>query len=323
MISKPIRPPDDSTSAHYGGAVTGARRDTVEVAPGVVLAYDVLAPTGRDARPGSVPIVLLHGLSQQRAFWAPVLRRLRSGPIAALDQRGHGDSDTPLGASFSVASCAADVVTLLDALGWQRAVVAGHSWGAAVALAVAASAPHRVAASVLLDGGLWGPSGLGDRAEVRRRLTPPALGIPAEDLWALIRQGDLGDSWSAEVQDALAPTFVADADGNLRTRIGMDRHLAVLDGLLDHDATADLAAAAAHDVPVWAVVCEPSGAHPATAAEAPWREAKERGLRAASALSNCRIHRWGGAVHDVPLQWPALVAGLIDTAAEAEGGRRA
>ena len=25
---------------------------------------------------------------------------------------------------------------------------------------------------------------------------------------------------------------------------------------------------------------------------------------------------WGGALHDVPLQWPALVAGLIDAAVE-------
>lgn len=303
--------------------MTGARRDTLEVGPGVVLAYDVLVPAGSEVGPGTVPVVLLHGLSQQRAFWGPVVRRLRSAPVAVLDQRGHGESDTPLEASFSVASCAADVVALMDALGWQRALVAGHSWGAAVALAVAACAPHRVASGVLLDGGLWGPSGLGDRAEVRRRLTPPALGIPAEDLWSRIRQGDLGASWSDEVQDALAPTFIADVDGNLRTRIGMDRHLAVLDGLLDHDAQADLAAAAAHDVPIWAVVCEPSGAPDAGEAETPWREAKERGVRAASALANCRIHRWGGAVHDVPLQWPALVAGLIDTAAQAEGGRRA
>ena len=28
------------------------------------------------------------------------------------------------------------------------------------------------------------------------------------------------------------------------------------------------------------------------------------------------VHIWGGALHDVPLQWPALVAGLIDAAVE-------
>ena len=29
-----------------------------------------------------------------------------------------------------------------------------------------------------------------------------------------------------------------------------------------------------------------------------------------------RLLRWSGAVHDVPLQWPALVSGLVRAAAE-------
>jgi hypothetical protein len=28
------------------------------------------------------------------------------------------------------------------------------------------------------------------------------------------------------------------------------------------------------------------------------------------------LQRWYGALHDVPLQWPALVAGLIETVVE-------
>ncbi len=155
MIGKPIRPSDGSSSAHYGGPMTGAHRDTVEVAPGVVLAYSV---TG-DSAGTAAPVVLLHGLSQQRSFWDPVVRRLRAAPVAVLDQRGHGESDTPIDADFSVGACADDVLTLLDRLGWERAIVVGHSWGAAVALAVAARAPERVGAAVLVDGGLWGPSG--------------------------------------------------------------------------------------------------------------------------------------------------------------------
>ena len=69
-------------------------------------------------------------------------------------------------------ACAADVVAVLDSLGWQRAVVVGHSWGASVALEAAASAHDRVAAAVLVDGGLWSPSALGPRAQVREALDP-------------------------------------------------------------------------------------------------------------------------------------------------------
>ena len=36
----------------------------------------------------------------------------------------------------------------------------------------------------------------------------------------------------------------------------------------------------------------------------------------AAARGNVLVHRWAGAIHDVPLQWPDLVAGFIDTVAQ-------
>ncbi len=132
------------------------------------------------------------------------------------------------------------MVAALDHLGWDRAVVVGHSWGASVALSAAAIAPDRVSGAVLVDGGLWSAGGLGPRAEIRERLTPPALGIPADELWARVRLGDLAPAWSDEIRAALEPTFATDDAGLVRTRLGMERHLRVLDGLLDHDPDADL-----------------------------------------------------------------------------------
>lgn len=252
--------------------------------------------------PGALPVVLLHGLSQQRRFWAPVVRRMRTRPVAAIDQRGHGASDTPAAMDFGPAACASDVLRLLDALAWPRAVVVGHSWGAAVAVAAAAQAPDRVAAAVLVDGGLWPLSALGPRSVVREQLTPPTLGLEEDDLWAMMRAGSLGPFWSDETQEALAPTFTADARGRLGTALGFERHMLVLDGLLDHDTADDLRRCSESGTPIWAVVCEPV----------------DRAERAPE-LPHLRIHRWAGAVHDVPLQWPALVAGLVDAVVESEG----
>lgn len=275
---------------------------------------DVVVATHLDGPPG-VPVVLLHGLSQQRDFWGPVVRRLRSRPVAAMDQRGHGETDTPLDRDYSVAACASDVVAVLDHLGWDRAVVVGHSWGASVALAAAAAASDRVAAAVLIDGGLWSPSALGPRAQVREALTPPALGLPPDELWGLVRGGDLGPWWSEEARDALAPTFVTGDDGLVRTRLGMERHMAVLDGMLDHDHRGTLDRCTEQGVPVWAAVCEPRR----TGADA-WQRAKDAAVADALSRDNCLVHRWSGALHDVPLQWPALVAGLVDAVVEqAEG----
>jgi pimeloyl-ACP methyl ester carboxylesterase len=314
MMAKPTHRTAARPSAHYGDQmVASPPTERVATAPGVEVAVTI------DSHgPAGMPVLLLHGLSQQRRFWGPVLRRLRSRPVAAMDQRGHGDSDTPLEADFSVPACAADVLAVLDRLGWSRAVVAGHSWGAAVALEAAASAPDRVAAAVLVDGGLWSPSALGPRAQVREALTPPALGIPADELWSMIRGGALGPWWSDEARDALAPTFRTGADGLVRTRLGMERHLRVLDGMLEHDQRGAMDRCTEARVPVWAAVCEPR--RPAGDV---WQQAKDEAVAEALRRDNCLVHRWAGAVHDVPLQWPALVAGLVDAVVEqAEGGDR-
>lgn len=287
--------------------------ERIATAPGV----EVVVTTHEQDSPG-VPVLLLHGLSQQRQFWGPVVRRLRSRPVTAMDQRGHGETDTPLDSDYSVDACAADVVAVLDRLGWARAVVVGHSWGASVALAAAASASDRVAAVVLVDGGLWSPSALGPRAQVREALTPPALGLPADRLWDLVRGGDLGPWWSDEVRDALEPTFRTGDDGLVRTRLGMERHMKVLDGMLDHGHRSALDRTTALGVPVWAAVCEPR-----TSGADPWQHARDTAVADALGRPNCLVQRWSGAVHDVPLQWPALVAGLVDTVVEqAEGGDR-
>jgi pimeloyl-ACP methyl ester carboxylesterase len=289
--------------------------DTVQfhAATGVELTVSSVGSVA-DADRRLLPVLLLHGLSQQREFWRPVVRRLRTRPVAMLDQRGHGDSDTGLDVDYSIPAIASDARAALDRLGWDRAVVVGHSWGAAVAIALAASVPDRISAVGLLDGGLWSPSDMGPRDEVRVRLTPPALGIPEDDLWALIRAGDLGPTWSDEVQAALAPTFTTDDAGQIRTRLGMDRHMAVLDGMLDYHPQRDLQRLAEAGLPVWAVQCVPREPDELQ------RQREEMALRVA-AEGDVLVHRWAGAVHDVPLQWPALVAGFIDALVESrEGG---
>ena len=241
-----------------------------------------------------MPVLLLHGLSQQGRFWAPVISRMGSGPILALDQRGHGRSDLPKEADFGIRRCADDALRAMDEASFERTVVVGHSWGASVALELAVRHPDRVSALVLVDGGGWGIPVNVDIAATRERLRPPALGMPAEELWTMVSSGS---AWfNDESRAALEPTFVVDEFGAIRTRIGMDRHMEVLDGLLNYDT---LAAWESLTVPTWLVSCEAPGQP-----------------RALNLPGNPIILRWEGAVHDVPLQWPVLVAGLIDQVVE-------
>ena len=160
--------------------------------------------------------------------------------MVSVDQRGHGSSDTPVDANFSIEQAADDAWCVVEALGWERVIIVGHSWGASVAVRAAAQQPTRVAGLGLVDGGLWSMSRLGDRTLVRQSLTPPRVSIAPDELGSLIEAGALGPWATDETIDALRPTFAEADDGLLTTAIGFDRHMAVLDGLLDYDAEADL-----------------------------------------------------------------------------------
>lgn len=280
----------------------------------VPVVFDHIGPAS------GVPLVLLHGLSQQRHYWGPVVERLPGRRIVTIDQRGHGDAATDevdAASDFSIERCAADVECVLDELNIDEAIVVGHSWGASVALRATAAYPQRVRSGVLIDGGLFGPrhliDGERDREQVREALRPPPLGMLEPALWQAISTGDLSPYWTNQVRAALAPTFRTDAAGRAFTRIGMERHMAVLDGLIDYDPDMDIQALA---VPAWVVSCEPRrGDDPQDDPMAQaWQRARSEQL--ADLPRTFFVQRWSGALHDVPLQWPAMVAGLLETVAE-------
>jgi pimeloyl-ACP methyl ester carboxylesterase len=280
---------------------------------------------GSDPEGGRVPFVLLHGLSQQRHYWTPVQRRLTGRPVVTVDQRGHGEAATAgltPDSDFSMDRLADDVVAVLDALEIPSAIVVGHSWGASVALRTAVRHSERVRSAVLLDGGLFGPRHLVDDTrsieQVREQLRPPPLGMLEPVLWQAISSGDLSPYWTEDIRAALEPTFIADDSGRVFTRIGMERHMAVLDGLIAYDPTADVQQIAC---PTWLVSCEPRISTPLEANETDEADLSAAWLRARSQTlvdlpSTFFLQRWFGALHDVPLQWPAMVAGLLETVAE-------
>jgi lipase len=102
---------------------------------------------------GPDPIVCLHGITAQHRAYNAAARYLEaSRGLVGVDLRGRGDSDKPE-SGYSLEAHAADVVRVLDHLGLQRAVLAGHSMGGFVALKTALTFPERVRALVLLDGG--------------------------------------------------------------------------------------------------------------------------------------------------------------------------
>lgn len=116
---------------------------TVALAGGLTLSYVEQGDAG-----GPV-LVLLPGPTDSWLSYVPVLDRLPPSIRAiAVSQRGHGDSDKPA-AGYRVEDFAADAVGLLDALGIERAALAGHSGSCLVARRVAVDSPERVTGLVL------------------------------------------------------------------------------------------------------------------------------------------------------------------------------
>lgn len=97
------------------------------------------------------PVVLLHGLTANGACWTPLARALEEDyDVIMPDARGHGNSSVP-DHGYRYDDLAADVVSLIDALGLASPVLLGHSMGGMTAAVVASQNPKRLRGVVLAD----------------------------------------------------------------------------------------------------------------------------------------------------------------------------
>lgn len=97
------------------------------------------------------PILLLHGITDSGACWGRTADALaKNFTVLALDQRGHGKSDAPIN-RYSFDEYVADALELLRVNGYANAIVMGHSFGAVVALNLAAHHPQAVSRLILED----------------------------------------------------------------------------------------------------------------------------------------------------------------------------
>ena len=153
-------------------------------------------------------ILLLHGFGaslQAWDDWAPALEKnLR---VLRIDIPGFGLSGPAVNQDYSDAADVARVIAVMDQLGVQQVIVAGHSMGGRIAWNLAAAHPERVSKLVLLS-----PDGFPDpNAKSDKTYEVPALlGLLPYSLpkWALRMGG-------------VAPAF---ADGSQLTPQMMQRY---------------------------------------------------------------------------------------------------
>ena len=156
---------------------------------GVDITYDV---TG-----DGPPVVLVHGLSDSRADWAPIVDRLSSDHrCIALDLRGHGESGDA--SDYGAIAMAADVAAVVTAEDLVAPLVIGHSLGGAVVSAYAATAP--VAAVVNVDQGLR----LSEFADALRPLEASLRGNEFHETFELVLDSMNGPMMDDDLRAELA-----------------------------------------------------------------------------------------------------------------------
>jgi aminoacrylate hydrolase len=179
------------------------------------------------------PLLLISGLNGLAQPWHGIVPRLAQHfRVITHDHRGMGGSDAWNGA-YSVDQIAADVLGLMDRLHIERAHIVGHSLGGAVAQALAADHPKRVAGLVIYAS--WaGPEPFFNRVMGMRREMLTTMGEEA-----FVRTGPIGiypPDWIARNDDALSANFAASCAAFPGTDIMLRR----IDACLAHDRRSSL-----------------------------------------------------------------------------------
>jgi pimeloyl-ACP methyl ester carboxylesterase len=270
----------------------------VEVAGGVALEADVWA------QGAGVPFLLVHGLSSNRRLWDGTAARLhRLGhPVATVDMRGHGRSDKP-DHGYDFATMGSDLLKVLDAVGFDRAVLAGQSTGGNIVVDLAARAPEWVVGVAGVDGGALELSRQWpDWERCKAALTPPALaGTPAATVEGWMRRGH--PAWSDWAIEASMANLERLPDGTVRPWLSLDNHLRILRSLWEHRPSTVIPEL---DVPVLLVMAGTGD---------DWMEQKRAIADELLTRSpNVRVEWFSPGDHDLHAQHPVELADLLHSA---------
>ena len=111
-------------------------------------------------QPDRTPLLALHGWLDNAASFAVLAPMLDQYYVVALDLTGHGLSDCrSADASYNIWDDLPELVGVLDALGWERFCLMGHSRGAIISCLLTSALHERVERLVLLDAVLPEPVG--------------------------------------------------------------------------------------------------------------------------------------------------------------------
>jgi pimeloyl-ACP methyl ester carboxylesterase len=319
-----IEPTDERIKVAEGVELRILRWDPAGQAPGAGDAAQVgtgghsesagHSASGHSASSRRLPYLLVHGLASNARLWDGVARRLAEAGTrsAAVDLRGHGQSDKPDG-GYHFETISKDLRALIAALGpeFDRPVIAGQSWGAGVVLDFAVRYPELTRGIVLVDGGLNDLRDGFPTWEIcwERLAPPPLIGTPLSSVEGYFHSAHA--DWPEEGFEGSLANFEIRPDRTIAPWLTRERHKMILESMWNQ-RTAEL----------WGALRVPALIVPVDGGEGDWTKAKRAGAEAAeaaglSAGTPIRV-QWFKGDHDIHAQHPAELTEVL-LSAERDG----
>jgi proline-specific peptidase len=178
---------------------------------GVRLYFDVegakLVPDGAAMREKPTLILLHGGPGFDHTIYKPQYSALAEvAQVIYLDHRGNGRSDAGPKESWTLAQWGDDLRAFCDALGIERPIVLGVSFGGMVAMAYATRHPQHPGKLVLVSTEAKGDSYLERRVEIFTRLGGPEVGALAHRRF-IVNKGQPNEAAVAEWRKRAMPFY--------------------------------------------------------------------------------------------------------------------
>ncbi|CCV08227.1 Alpha/beta hydrolase fold protein [Mesorhizobium metallidurans STM 2683] len=193
------------------------------------------------------PLLLLHGFPETHLMWRDIATALAPRfTVVAADLRGYGQSGCPASSPdhtpYSKRAMAGDMVQVMNTLGFERFMIAGHDRGGRVAYRLALDHPGQVSKVAVLDViptapawdradarlalGFWPWSLLAQPAPLPERMMAAAPDAIVDN--AISQWGSAADAFSAEVRAAYIEALCDPDHGHAiceeyRAAAGIDR----------------------------------------------------------------------------------------------------
>jgi pimeloyl-ACP methyl ester carboxylesterase len=270
---------------------------------GVRLHYLEWEPEGDPQEPA---LFMLHGLSSNALVWGRMAEHLPSRRMVALDQRSHGPSGRPA-EGYASSELVADAAHAIGELGLGRPLVLGHSWGASVALELAASRPELAAGLVFVDGPPAAMNRVMSWVEASRRMQPPLPIYTDLDQAAEAQRQYLGEAWAEDLR-AFVRAGLVGVDGGLTSTLTVDVRRQILEQMFDFDPLSHFPRVEGPLLLAMAGLLWPG-------APVEFEEGRRRAVEEVLATVPSAQVRWYDSRHDVPLIRPAELAADVERTA--------